>query len=116
MYNNFSLAGNRQLDEYFAFKVMKWTTDEESGRYNTENGLLHKSYWRPTYSITDTWKLLDKAQDLYVLNFVLERNYCLAEMTFKAIFTDIDGVHFSSVGWTAQEAICKALYKFLESR
>jgi len=83
-----------KLDLLVCEKVMKWITP-----------------WEPFFPSTDisaAWEVVGKLQNDYVLDFKLERKYCVAAMKFVAVFEDLDGKKWVAHGWIAPEAICKA--------
>lgn len=104
----------RELDNLVAEKVMVWKKDEEQKqRWITQNGLLHESYWRPTYSINDAWQVIDalEKRDIWVS---LYRGNHRSEATFykykneRYVYPPTRVIHES-----APIAICLAALKII---
>jgi len=91
------------------FPAAWWVEDE--GWYiadeRDEDGLIYRPF-NPSEDISAAWEVVGKLQNDYVLDFKLERKYCVAEMKFVAVFEDLDGKKWVAHGWIAPEAICKA--------
>lgn len=70
-----------------------------------------KSNFQPFVKLEDAFEVADKIQDKRVMNFTLGREYCLSDMPWKAVFTDLDGQRFVGVDLEAPKAICIAALK-----
>ena len=105
----------RELDALVAEKVMGWTYGHpcpggmDCLHWADEKGNV-RVYKPPQYStdISAAWEVVGKIQNDYILDFKLERKYCVAAMKFVAVFEDLDGKKWVAHGWIAPEAICKA--------
>ncbi|KOS61546.1 hypothetical protein FJQ98_16035 [Lysinibacillus agricola] len=63
------------VNHIIAEKIMKWETDEESGRWKVKHMLLGKSYWNPTHTISDAWEVLETFEEGLVRKRMNGLNY-----------------------------------------
>jgi hypothetical protein len=90
-------------EEIIAEKIMKWKTDEESGRWIVSGGLLGKSYWQPFSSLRDAWVVLESFSE----GLVRKR---LGGLDYRA-WVMHEGKEFTAHGRTPSEAICNVALK-----
>lgn len=91
------------VNYFLADEVLKWKTDEESGRWIVSNGLLGKSYWNPMYDLSDAWTVLEVFKEALVRKR-------LEGMDYRAWIIH-DGEEFVEHGKTPSKAICNVVLK-----
>lgn len=97
-----------EVRDILAKEIMKWTTDETSGKWVTERGLISKSSWHPESDIEDSWHLLEQFEEGLVRKRMNGLNYRAWILR--------DGNEYSEFGYSPSNAIVSVVLKYLNSQ
>lgn len=95
------------IRDVLAIEIMNWTTDEESGKWVTDNGLINKSSWHPNTDIDDAWILLEQFEECLVSKISNGLNYSASILK--------DEVEYSGFGYSPSNAIVNVMVEYLKS-